>query len=257
MNYSAVYCALIEKRRQNPLEKTGDGTVESHHIIPRSEGGDNSSANIVNLTLREHYIAHLLLAKIYKDWKMLNAIRFMRQVPNTNSRLFEKLKLLSITKGHPYWFKKGNPHRFKKGNLSWTGKKLSEEHKEKIRRWALSRTPMSEETKKKMSIAHKGKPSWIKGKHHSEETKRKLSIANKGRKLSATAIEHSIKARRKPIEQYTQSGEFVGRYDSIRQAAKAIGVCPQALSSCLRGRHKTALGYIWRYAEVNSNAEKN
>ena len=46
----------------------------------------------------------------------------------------------------------------------------------------------SEETKKKMSEAHKGKPSpnkgqpaWNKGKHYSEETKRKLSEAKRGK----------------------------------------------------------------------------
>ena len=174
-----------------------------------------------------------------------------------NSRLFEKLRLKSLTKVHPYWFKKGNPHRFKKGNPSWTGKKHTPEQIEKIRKWVLSRPPMSEETRRKVSIANKGRPSWIKGKHHSEETKRKLSIANKGRKPPAMAIEHSRKARQKPIEQYTEQGEFVRRYESTRQAAKAIGVCPQALTPCLRGRRKTAAGFIWRYAEVNSDAEKN
>lgn len=189
---------------------------------------------------------------------MLNAIRFMRDRSSVfNSRLFEKLRLKSLTKVHPYWFKKGNPHRFKKGNPSWTGKKHTPEQIEKIRKWVLSRPPMSEETRRKVSIANKGRPSWIKGKHHSEETKRKLSIANKGRKLSATAIEHSIKARQKPIEQYTEFGEFVGRYDSTRQAAKAIGICPQAITACLRGRRETSGGFKWRYAEVKNDEKEN
>lgn len=33
--------------------------------------------NLVNLTAREHYIAHLLLAKIYKDAKMYAALTYM------------------------------------------------------------------------------------------------------------------------------------------------------------------------------------
>jgi len=33
----------------------------------------------------------------------------------------------------------------------------------------------SEETKKKLSMANKGKTTWMKGKHHSDEAKRKLS----------------------------------------------------------------------------------
>lgn len=40
----------------------------------------------------------------------------------------------------------------------------------------------SEESKKKMSEAKKGKTTWINGRHHSEETKRKISLANKGKK---------------------------------------------------------------------------
>jgi len=52
-----------------------------HHIIPRSLGGLNDKINLVNLTAREHYIAHLLLWKIYKMsnnkvayYKMANAV---------------------------------------------------------------------------------------------------------------------------------------------------------------------------------------
>ena len=40
------------------------GYKETHHIIPRSFGGDNIKSNLVQLTAREHYIAHALL------WKM-------------------------------------------------------------------------------------------------------------------------------------------------------------------------------------------
>ena len=39
-------------------------------------------------------------------------------------------------------------------------------------------------TRTHISKAHKGKPSWIKGKHHCEETKRRLSESNKGKTLS-------------------------------------------------------------------------
>ena len=38
---------------------------------------------------------------------------------------------------------------------------------------------LSEETKRKMSEALKGKNTWSKGKHHSEESKRKMSESHK------------------------------------------------------------------------------
>ena len=38
---------------------------------------------------------------------------------------------------------------------------------------------MTEETRRKLSEAHKGKPSGHKGHHHSEESKKKMSEAHK------------------------------------------------------------------------------
>ena len=40
------------------------GYVEKHHIIPESLGGPNSKDNLVKLTAREHFVAHLLLVKM-------------------------------------------------------------------------------------------------------------------------------------------------------------------------------------------------
>ena len=42
----------------------------------------------------------------------------------------------------------------------------------------------SEETRKKMSIAHLGHVPWIKGVGHTEETRKKISESSKGRKVS-------------------------------------------------------------------------
>lgn len=57
---------------------------------------------------------------------------------------------------------------------------VSEETKNKIRN-TLKGNKLSEKTKLKMSLSHKGSSSWIKGKHHSEETKEKIRKANKGK----------------------------------------------------------------------------
>jgi hypothetical protein len=34
---------------------------ELHHILPKCMGGNNNKTNLVRLTLREHYVCHLLL----------------------------------------------------------------------------------------------------------------------------------------------------------------------------------------------------
>jgi hypothetical protein len=89
------YRKLIDTRKS--LKR--DIYTESHHIKPKSLGGDNSKSNLIDLTPKEHYIAHLLLAKIHKG-KMWVALNYMMQ-GNTksakgvrvNSRLYAKAKI--------------------------------------------------------------------------------------------------------------------------------------------------------------------
>lgn len=59
----------------------------------------------------------------------------------------------------------------------------SEEFKKRVGDFHRGKT-VSEETRRKISEANKGKPSPRKGCHLSEETKEKLRIANLGKKLS-------------------------------------------------------------------------
>lgn len=55
----------------------------------------------------------------------------------------------------------------------------------------------------------------------------------------------------KPILQFTKSGEFVRRWESITQVRKKLGVNKGNITSCLKGKYKTAGGYIWMYAVIN------
>lgn len=104
MNYEKIYHSLITKRKKYVLYKSDDsvGVIECHHIIPMSCGGTNNNDNKINLTCREHYIAHLLLWKIHKEdefgYKMLCAVKRMQvQYVNRkfkfNSRLYEHIRI--------------------------------------------------------------------------------------------------------------------------------------------------------------------
>lgn len=95
MNYSKLYNKIIKKRIKTP---PNEQYVEKHHILPRCLGGNNTKHNIVILTLREHFICHYLLTKIYKpktrEWyKMINAFIIMIASSDNNryinSRLYE------------------------------------------------------------------------------------------------------------------------------------------------------------------------
>ena len=101
MNYIKIYNSLIQKRHNNPILKDQQ-YCEQHHIVPRCLHGSNNKSNLINLTAREHYIAHLLLRKIYPNVFGLSiAIEIMqayshfnieRKSYKFNSRLFELIR---------------------------------------------------------------------------------------------------------------------------------------------------------------------
>lgn len=74
MDYIKAYECLISKAKNRKIE----GYSESHHIVPRCLGGNDSKSNLVDLTAREHFIAHLLLVKIHKNnFKLIKAVAMM------------------------------------------------------------------------------------------------------------------------------------------------------------------------------------
>lgn len=97
MNYKKNYSEYIAAVKSSG--RILDGYKETHHILPRCLGGDDSSDNLVELTAREHFLAHYLLAKIYPgNIKIIMAFLAMCRVNSwqkryVNSRLYEALKI--------------------------------------------------------------------------------------------------------------------------------------------------------------------
>ena len=62
----------------------------------------------------------------------------------------------------------------------------------------------------------------------------------------------SIIVNRKPVAQYTLKERFVRRYNSIRDAAKAMGVNPVSISFAVSHRRgtRTSCGFIWKLAKI-------
>ena len=100
MNYQRIYDCLIERAKN----RTPIGYTEKHHIIPdfmfknrkrkgpkgHLEGNPDSDDNIVRLYPREHFIAHLLLAKIYQNtryhYQTQSALMFFARVASNHPR---------------------------------------------------------------------------------------------------------------------------------------------------------------------------
>ena len=161
MKYEKYYNNLIYKRQFIDVLNKNECYCETHHIIPYSWGGTNNKENLVNLTAREHYIAHRFLERIAKEKygeysdkhiKMLTALFYMLHTDkdgytkNISSREYEEIK--------------------KKYAIANSVKMSGANHWHYGQHW-------DEETRKKISIAHTGKTM-------SDDFKKKLSKAMSG-----------------------------------------------------------------------------
>ena len=164
MNHKRQYDLLIAKAK---LRLVTNQYVEKHHVIPKSIGGSNGKDNIVLLTAREHFVAHMLLAKIYGKG-LWQAAKMMQNKSSVQDRRFINNRLYEIAR--------------REWAIYLSGKKRPSHVGESIRKHHIG-SKASEETKAKMSATRKGKPrsgnpeNW----KHSEETKQKLSKIHKER----------------------------------------------------------------------------
>lgn len=151
--YTTWYFNIIDHARQ--VDYTG--YTEKHHIIPKSLGGNNLSENIVSLTARQHFICHRLLPKMVTDYhyyKMIYALNMML----CSNKLQNRYKITGRT--YEYLKKEFSIKITGDKNPMW-GKTHSEETKKKIgdASRGKKRKPFSKTHKENISKAKKGKPN--------------------------------------------------------------------------------------------------
>jgi hypothetical protein len=155
MNYLKLYNDLISKRQNSPYVSDILGDVEIHHVLPKCMDGDDSKENLVSLSLREHFLAHRLLAKIYPNSKISYAAWLMacfnrnNETVKISSHTYESLRrehAVRVSKNEN--IKLGVEKHIK-------GKKQSPEHiKARVEARKANGEWLSTETKKKISEAH-------------------------------------------------------------------------------------------------------
>lgn len=194
MNYEIIYSNLITSRLEREIDP--DEYYEKHHIWPKSIGGSDDKYNLVHLTAREHFIAHELLVKItdgqdrYKmSWSLMlmcgNNGRQNRKITGKHYEIARKLFYKEI---RPFCScMKGKKH--------------------------------TEDTKKKMSKAKKGKPSNRKNVILTKEQRKKLSDSHIGNSVS--------KETREKISSKMKNRKFSEEHKNKLKSRKLeIVICP-------------------------------
>lgn len=149
MNYQNVYNSLISRAR---ARESLLGYKETHHIVPRCIGGSDDKENLVELTGREHFIAHWLLCKIYDAPGLKKAFGLMcltgkSRSYKVSSQLYElgKRRLSEAATG-----RKASIETREKISKSLKGREFTEEH------LANMRKPKTKEAKKNIAAAKMG-----------------------------------------------------------------------------------------------------
>ncbi len=95
--YMRRYVKFIESCILKNTELSSEIYTENHHILPKSLFPDYMNLNLyswnkVTLTARQHYIAHLLLWKSFRNVATTAAIRMMSGNFIKNSKMYEIIK---------------------------------------------------------------------------------------------------------------------------------------------------------------------
>jgi hypothetical protein len=203
MNYKKIYKSLTERGKSRNLI----GYTEIHHIIPRCIGGKDDPSNLVKLTPEEHYIAHLLLLKIYpNEPKLVYAANMMAN----------RMQFLGYT-NKKYGIARRAVSKVMKERI------ISNETKKKISKIQIGKTH-SKETREKMSKSHKGKV-------FSKEHRQKIS---ENQKLKSQLGTHNlIGLSRKKVQEGTHHWLGKNPWESNRTTSdslKAWKLAPKIIS---------------------------
>ena len=257
MNYLKVYNALIEKRKSVPPKED----FERHHIKPKSLFPElaKDKNNLVKLTYREHYLAHHLLYRYFKSIGDKNAslkmaCAWMRMCKNKDGLRvsindFEKAK--KYCKQEKRQVKISEETR-KKLSIAGKGRHHTIESIQKIIDKQKGRK-FTEEHKNKISTSLKGKTPWMKGRHHTIESIQKNSLAHLGKESWNKNIpckeETKEKLRKSSMCKKVICVELNLIFTSIQEASKIMKINRGNIGTCCRKVEENlkAGGFHWKF----------
>lgn len=188
--YTNWYFNIINKAKTRPRP---EGYTENHHILPEACGGPDEPENMARLTAREHFICHLILPKILVDkkhicsqnhaiWMMCNAkSKGQKRNYKVTSIIYNKLKIeFSKTMKFIHKGKIISDETKKKMSQASKGKKKTEEHIKNMKnKFTNGHIPKNKGIPHSDETKRKMKEAWKTRPPITDETKRKLSESGK------------------------------------------------------------------------------
>lgn len=179
---------------------------EKHHIVPKCMDGSNDKDNLIYLYAQEHYYAHKLLAlENPENYALQYAWWNMNQCSQNGCRVYD-IAMNDYEGARKSFSKMMHGNEYAKGNK------------------------LSEDTKAKMSKAHKGKGCGMSnpmyGKHISKHAKLKIS-----EKLSGD---------KNPSARKVKCIETNEVFNTVKEAEQKYSINHSGIAAMINGRQKSA-----------------
>ena len=211
-------------------------------------GGTNNEENLIDLFAREHFIAHKLLALenpsnngLIHAWALMSRVNNYDGKYQLTSEEYEEARkaYISLVKGKPF----SEEHRMKigkanKGRIVPKDARLAVSKANASRKW-------TEESRKKLSNSMSGENHPLFGTHLTEETKRKISQSQKG------LFSGEKNPRALITLQYDKNDNLIKVWEYTKLASKKLDIDASDISSCAKGKLKSAGGYHWKFLYDN------
>lgn len=297
-NMEVIIMGTYEEFINNILEtrgrfECGDEYHERHHIVPKSCNGSDDECNLIDLFAQEHYEAHRLLALENPNNKSLVSAWWLMSHAKGNSKQewydvspeeYEEARIAfvsSISGENNFWYNrittkcdncnkeiKVTPYRYNLSNKDgdrrhvFCSAECAYEYKSKY--YVGEKHPrygkyFSEEQKKKISEATKGREAPNKGKPMSEEQKKALSEKTKQRFSNP---ENRLTGKKnklsKIINQY-DGDIFIQTWYGAKEIQRQLGIDNAQICRCCQHKVgcKSAGGFLWFYADDTDQPDKS
>jgi hypothetical protein len=155
--YTDIYFSLINNAKlKNQIKQKGDN-LQTHHIIPKCMGGNDSFENLVVLTYKEHRLCHKLLIKMttgeFKHKMMYAYLLFDKNFDTSGMQspqiycTEESYQKMVKTRKHNGSYKRGKENIFSSPHII-----------EQVRMRMLTNNPMKKAEQKERMQQHNSNP---------------------------------------------------------------------------------------------------